>query len=443
MIPGLASGNRKGRNRMSSSELDWLKSRQGGVGSSDSPILALGEVFKKTSVDLYIDKKKTITADDVGIDYAPFRRGHTYEPLALALYEQQYGVKVYYPKTDDERYNQFQVWDPKHSFLFADFDGLCEDMWVAEVKSPMQRVADQIKASGLKDYYQIQAQHLAHHANVCTLPVVGDKWKGKAKGTRVIVYEPENVAVQVYELPIEKKMVKAIIANAKHFWMNHVEAGVPPMDSQPKQPVKKKAKGGKYTQVEGAGWEEAVSRFKLAQERKVAAEKMLATAKHLIIDTMGKLKMDAVQVGQFKFSHKEQAGRSSLDVKALRAALAEIEVKCPGCSHTFKHNPEIDTEDFKKQGAPFMTFRNYGPKSDLKDAEQTDDSSLDEQLLGLVDELNVFSTRDLDPDHAVTVFDELRERAELYTRVLNMETEQIMEALQIAGEAVTRMVTKK
>lgn len=88
-----------------SAKLEWLKGRQHGVGSSDSPILALGEVFKHTPVDLYIDKKKSLTEDDLlSTDDNPhFRRGHTYEPLAAAIYAMQSGLKIYTPETDEER----------------------------------------------------------------------------------------------------------------------------------------------------------------------------------------------------------------------------------------------------------------------------------------------------------------------------------------------------
>lgn len=412
---------------MSQAELAWLVGRQHGVGSSESPVITLGRLFDKTAVDIYIGKKRTLSLDDVVKENPNFRRGHTYEPLALALFQDKTGVNVFYPKTDQERFVDFQVWDPKHKFLFADFDGLAEDGWVMEIKSPLQRVADAIRSSGVKDYYQIQAQHLAHCANVCTLPYLGNKWKGKIKGTRLVVYECEKVDIQIYELPLDQEWADMIIENDRLFWKS-VETNTPPQEPEYTQPVKIESKGGTYKQLEGPAWEEAVQRYKLAQERSEAAARMFDSAKDMMKKAMEDAGEDAIQIGRNKFLYREQAGRAYFDKKAFMA-----------------DHPNLDLSKYDKKGKPTRPFRNWGPKNELKEEMQeaaaAQNETLDSQLITLSDELEFFSKQRLEPEHAVAVYDELRERAELYVRVLGLETNQIERALEKAATAATKMIT--
>jgi len=397
-------------------KVKWLQGRQRGVGSSDSPILALGEVFKKTPVDLYISKKRTITAEDVAAeeDNPHLRRGNTYEPLAAAMYEAQSGIKVYAPQTDQERYHDFQVDDPD-SPMFADFDGLCADGWVLEIKSPMQRVADSFRTSGIRDYYMIQSAHLAHCANVCTLPFLGDEWKGKIKGTRVVIYECENVALQVVELPLDPDVSTILQDNARRFWREHVEKNVPPAAVAFKQPETKKAGKTVYKQMDGKGWKDAADTYKLAKERELAAKRAMDAAKAMIIDVMGEAGLDAVQVGRHKFLNREQAGRKVFDKKALQA-----------------DHPDMDLSKYEVRGKPYRSFRYFGPK----DRAETGDEATDAGIMTVQKELQEFTTTDFDLEAGVEAFDELRARADLYAAMLEMELGEIRAAIEQAADAV-------
>jgi len=400
-------------------KLEWLKRRQIlGVGSSESPVLALGEVYGHTPVDLYIGKKKTLTEDDLlsSKTNPHLRRGHTYEPLAAAMFEAQTGIKVYAPVTDDERYNTFQVSDP-NSPLFADFDGFCEDGWVLEIKSPMQRVADSFRSSGVRDSYLVQCQHHAHCANVCELPFLPDpkKWLGKVKGTRLVIYECENVALQIIELPIDEEMIEVIKHNATRFWKEAVEPGVPPATKTYKQPAKRPARA-KYTQLEGEAWNDAVNTLKLAKEREVAAAKAMDAAKRRIAGVMEEAKLDAVQVGPHKFLYREVAGRKSFDKKALQADY-----------------PDLDLKKYDKQGEPRMQFNYYGPK-DKKKADAGNEN--ESQIITIQTELEDFAGRDHDIEVGMEEFDELRARADLYTAMLELELEDIHSAIENAAKAI-------
>jgi len=415
-------------------ELEWLRGRQTGVGSSNSPVLVLGQVYGRTPLDVYLSKKTEVALSEESPD---LRRGHTYEGLAAAMYEQRSGIKVYVPETDQERYVGYQRRDPDRDWLYADFDGICEDGWVLEVKSPRQRRCDRFRTEGAPEYYQVQCQHLAHIANVAhDLPGVGSKWRGKIKGTRLVIYEPENVDLIVIELPLDPEMVARIIDTAEDFWKNHVLADNPPL-APPPTPRKKrpKGKGGKYTDVEGEAWEEASAAFLVAKQLADAAKARVDRAKATIAEAMQSSGLERVMVPDgTKFQYVPQAGRRTFDKKAAQAALLKIEADCPACQKRVAFEPGIDWARFDKVGAESMVFRSYGAATD--DGE----GGLDDRLLDLHGQLEAFAGRDLDPELAVDVFEDLRNQAELYERMLAVEIDQVRAGLQNASEAFAKKI---
>ena len=403
--------------------LKWLQGRQKGVGSSDSPVLALPpeKVFKKTAVDLYISKIRTITMDDIDAeeDNPNFRRGHTYEPLAVAMFQAQTGIKVHAPVTDFERFHGFQVQDPD-SPMFCDFDGFCEDGWVYEGKAPIQRVCDSFRTQGIKEYYMVQAQHLAHLANVCELPFLGKdsrKWLGKIKGTRLVVYEPEKVQLQIVELPIDHDMIGVIVQNAKRFFNEHVLKKVPPGETVYDQPVAKKATAGRYTEMSGQDWQDAVNLYKLAKERDMVAKAKLDEAKAGMVQKMKDAGEEAINIGPHKFLYRLVAGRRTFDKKALQADF-----------------PDLDLDKYMKQSKPNEQFNYYGPKEQPK----TGDDELDGKVMTIHAELEAFAKQELDPEDGVDMFDDLRGRADLYAAMLEMELGAIRNGIEKAANAIVK-----
>ena len=409
--------------------LKWLQGRQSGVGSSDSPILALPpeKVFKKSPVELYVEKKKTIKLEHIEgqQDDPHLRRGHTYEPLAAALYEAQSGIKVHAPITDKERFHTYQVWDAS-SPLFADFDGFCEDGWVLEIKSPMQRVCDNFRTQGVRDYYLVQCMHLAHLANVCELPFLGAdsmKWLGKIKGTRLVVYEPENVQLQIIPLPIDHDMIKIIVDNAKSFWKNHVLPSVPPQREIYSQPIKPKdAPKAKYTQVEGSDWADALNLFKLAKEQELVAKVKVDGAKLAIIKQMKKQGLEAAQIGFHKFLNRLVAGSTRFDRALLQADY-----------------PDMDLQKYMVQGKPRMQFNHYGPKPEVSDTSP--DGSMEKEVVTIQVELQRFLDRKMDPQEGIEEFDDLRGRADMYAAMLEMELGAIREGIESAAQKTASAIS--
>lgn len=400
------------------SQTEWLESRKHGVGSSDSPVLALGEIFKKTPLDLYINKKAPIEKQK---DNTNFRRGHTYEPLAIALAEEKLGMKIHAPKNDNERWNDYKVKDPTRDYVYADFDGVREDGWVVEVKSPLQRIAEQIQAKGLKAYYQIQGQHLVHVASTGDMSKIGS-FPRECPGVCFVIYEPELVQVQIYEIPRNDVMISAILANAKNFWENHVLENNPPTEMVAEK-IETKSVGAKYQEVTGPSWDEAVTQLTMADETFNAAKNRLELSKARIQKAMtdaglGKI----ITESGYKFQYIDQNGRKSFDLKKLKADY-----------------PFLKMEDYEKQGKPFKAFRKYGPK----DAAKWGDETLDGQLLTLKDELDLFSKRKINPEIAVEYYDELRIRTEMYLRMLALEQEGLKKGVDEAREALVKKIQEE
>lgn len=404
-----------------SSQMEWLLARQKGVGSSDSPVLALdpSEVFQKTPLDLYISKKSPPKDEP---DNVNFRRGHAYEPLAILLAEQKMGMKIYAPKNEDERWNDYRVQDPDREWIYGDFDGLREDGWVVEVKSPMQRIADRIREAGLKKYYMVQGQHLCHVASVGHLPVLG-KLPDKCPGVCFVIYEPEKVEVQIYEIPRDDMAIEAILDNAYRFWHSHIIPEEPPINMT-KATVPFVPQKTKYTEIKGDAWTEALRQFLLAKEQVHSAELRMDIAKDRIKKAMADANLDKIVIdGRHKFANAEQAGRKSFDKKAFQAAY-----------------PNIDLDKFVAEGKPFRTFRHFGPKNEISWGDET----LDGQLLTLKDELQLLGKRSggMDVDETIEAFDELRARTELYQRMLSMELEVIEKEFKTTQQAIVESMTK-
>lgn len=402
---------------------DWLVRRKGGIGSSDAPVLVLKKVFGKTPLDVYLDKRTPVPDAIVEDDNPNFRRGHAYEPVAIDLLAKQLDstVTVFKPRSDEERFRQwrpgdagtgYQVWCGAH--MYADFDGLTSDGWIIEVKSPLQRNVDRMKAEGVNDYYLVQCGHLAHVAQ--TMGTFA--WPaGACKGVLLVLYEPENVDILVIRLPFDQDFSSQVAHTVESFWHNYIAAGQPPVDFAPPALVSAKKPEGKYTPVNGDAWQDAGARFRIAKDAKDAAEARYEAAAKTIEEAMRNCKLERVQLpdGQ-KFIASEQKGRRSLDEKLLR-----------------HEHPEIDWARYERQGAPFQTFRAYG----AKDTGMGDDS-IDQQVTGLARELDALPKRQLDAEHRIAVWDDLRARAELYVRMLRAEADDLDAKLMTAFDELAK-----
>lgn len=403
----------------------WLARRKTGIGSSDSPILYLGEVFGKAPLDIYVDKTTPhVPEGDSYKESDDFRRGHLYEPLLLNEYMRLSGITVYMPCNDQERFGDSSPFYSRHSngILYADYDGVCEDGWIVEAKAPRQIKADKMRNEGVENYYLVQTAHQA--------AIAAEKgtqwWPAKDfKGVRLIVWEPERAVPQVVELPYNAEFSDMVVDKSTRFWREHIEPRVPPTrakHAQPFLPPKPKGKDSPYKPVEGDAWREAGGMWRLAKDMEATAKARVERVKGEISAAMRELKLSHVILpdGQ-KFIAREVPGRKSLDEVALKAA-----------------HPEIDLEQYQKQGKPFFEFRAYGPKDSGEDAPD----SLDEAMSTVVADLEALPARNLDIDILLPAWEEARARADMYARLLRNEASSLDSALERAAAAMAARLTR-
>jgi hypothetical protein len=351
-------------------ELAWLRRRQEGIGSSDSAVIYLGEVFKRDRVALYLDKVRDLGPSDVleGLANPAFVRGHRYEPDALALLAANLGMAVHAPATAAARYGAYMLRDPGRPWLFADLDGLCADGWIAEAKAPSQRNADGYRRDGVPDHNLIQGQHLIHVVQAVAdaglpLPGLGVMPPGwRCPGVRFAVYEPDNVAIQRYDVPPDEQVIATLVERDRAFWFDHVEPRRPPLDELPEAaPAAPKPKrvGGQYTPVEGPEWAEAVAAFAKAyrQRRELkaqleAAEATEAAARQPLVAAMAMARIEGAAVAGWRLVSRMGAGRKGFDRKRLAA-----------------EHPEIDLRRYDTAGKPAPYWRAYAPGEEPEDEE--------------------------------------------------------------------------
>jgi predicted phage-related endonuclease len=403
----------------------WLARRKTGIGSSDSPVLYLGEVFGRTALDVYVDKCTPHKPEgEVEETNDNFRRGNVYEPLAIQEFVRTSGVQVSAPCNYQERFGDGSIFHSRHSegVLYADYDGICEDGWLVEVKAPRQMKADKMRNEGVENYYLVQTAHQA--------AVAADQgtylWPAAAfKGVRLLIWEPERAVVQVVELPYNIEFAQMVRAKSEAFWHEHIDPRVPPTRAKHAQPVlppKPKGKDSPYKPVEGDAWREAGGMWRLAKDMEATAKARVERVKKEISGAMRELGLTHVLLPDAtKFIAREVPGRVTLDEAALRAA-----------------HPEIDLDRFRKQGKPFFDFRAYGPKDSGEDALD----SLDEAMSSVVAELEALPTRNLDLEVLMPAWEETRARADMYARLLRNEATTLDGALDRAAAAMAARLTR-
>jgi hypothetical protein len=393
--------------------LQWLRSRLSGIGSSDATVLALGKVFKRDAMSVYIDKTRTPeqVVDD-GADNPHYRRGYTYEPICLALYEQQYG-EVHVPQTDEERYGLFHCKFPGKPHRYCDWDGVGADEWIVEAKSPLESVAEDIRQNGPRPYTVVQSHCLAAIAHAAGTPWFGP---GRCKGTRLVIYSPETIQIQVFEIPLDLNIAEEIWQKVDRFWFKHVVPRNPPFEflegpfMQPPPSTKKPT----WPVVESEALKAAAAAYRLAKERSKAAEFALDNAKETIARLLGEAKLERASVDGEHFSYLQQAGHKGFNMALLRA-----------------EHPELNFARYETQGEPFFVLR--GP---TKRKEEEDGGTVESEVASIVGELRTLAGRSIDLPLAEATFNALQRRAELYANYLSTERDALEMAIVSAAASL-------
>lgn len=389
----------------------WLEQRRSCIGSSDMPILWLGESYGRDASWLWrskvgLEPREELTGDDI-------ERGNTYEPICLAKIAERWGGTVHAAADDANKWAQFYR-RVEGRPLHGNFDGIWIDpegrAWVLEVKAPRQWRASRMRAEGPEEAWRVQAHFLAGIADACGAPGIAP---GQVHGVIVAVYESDTTQVQRWEYPLTsaaREWIAEMFLTAEAWWEAHVVANVPPNRAPaqpvPPTPVQKGKAADRYVPVEGEGWERAARSYELAVQRRKAAKADEERAKGILDQAMGIVGLDAVQVGRIKFLLSETKGQVTLDEKLLRA-----------------EHPELDWPRYQKQGKGSRSLRAYG----LDDGDDAEDlraalRAWPAQAAALGGE-------------APAAFEELRQRVQRQLDAVRSEGDELMHCLMAAKGA--------
>ena len=277
-------------------EDEWLEYRRTGLGGSDASAV-LGVSPWTTARDLYYDKLKIVPAIDDEDNWVQKEIGHLLEDLVAKIFHVKTGYRIYQVK------KMFR--HPVHKFMIADVDYFVElsdgSTAILEIKTTNYNATGKWWDGGFEVVplnYELQGRHYmavmnANRVYYCCL-------YGNNEDEVIIRYIDRD-------LDYESEM----IALEEHFWVNHVQAQVPPPYTEDGDLVVESVRrhhGAADTSAPGItldnSYDTNILRFlelqNLKQEldkRVKAVEQQMGRIKGLITDAMGRSCLASCEVG--------------------------------------------------------------------------------------------------------------------------------------------------
>jgi putative phage-type endonuclease len=166
--------------------------RKTGIGGSDCAA-ALGLSRRKTSLELYLEKRGEIEVEELDAEYV--RLGNLVEPAVRQIYAERTGRTVHLPAQT--------LRHPKYPFMLANVDGLTNDGRVYEGKAA--HFSDGYGEPGTD---QVPQEHYAQtqHYMIVTGAEVAD--------LAVLI----GLSVRIYEIPADRELQQMIIEVETDLW---------------------------------------------------------------------------------------------------------------------------------------------------------------------------------------------------------------------------------
>jgi len=302
---------------------EWLKARKSGLGGSDMPAI-MGVSPWKTALDVYLEKTQDLPAET---ETPAMRRGTVLEPIAADEYQRATGKKL------QRGHAGLPVGILRHSehpWAQANLDRVVMGTkTLAEIKVPGLSAFSKIKTQGVSPTYQIQGQHY--------LFVTG------LDAVLFIIFNAERWEFLEVTVERDPDIIEMIQEAGHNFWENNIKAGRPPeIDRPPALPDLPPAKIGEIITMDSPEWAEAAELLVDARQIIEGGKALEDQGKASLQDLMDQAGAQVAEGAGLRIHWKEQAGRKSLDKKALQAA-----------------HPEINLNQFMKQGKPFKSFRPF------------------------------------------------------------------------------------
>lgn len=308
----------------------WLRWRKQGIGGTDAAAI-IGEGYDgRGPLDVYIEKTSdAIDEPAPGSDLALIlERGRELEPNVAARYERETGRRLVAVAPAVHR---------DFEFLLGSADRAVEggpDDIVVELKTAAAPAFQRMKLDGLPKRYWIQLQHYME---------VYDVDFGSFG-----VLQPDSWKFLRFDVKRDREFGALLVERLVAFWNNHVVPRIPPAPTAGAPVENLPAVGGELVRVDNLDARLALQFYAISDSLKVA--KSLAEEASTFEDEVkGRLKLwlesngiDVVEGNGLRIYYKEQAGRATLDKKALVAA-----------------HPNVVLADFEKRGAPFRSLRTF------------------------------------------------------------------------------------
>lgn len=191
---------------------EWLEFRRKGIGGSDAACV-LGISPFRTGVDLYYDKLGIPIEDDEE-NWVAKEVGTRLEELVARIFEKKTGLKVFQKK--------FMFRHPDHPWMLADLDYLVElpdgSTAILECKTTNYSAHGKWEYDGkpiVPEYYEAQGRHYMavmdlNRVYFCCL------------------YGNNEDEAIIRRIDRDRKYETELIALEENFWLNHVQAKVPP-----------------------------------------------------------------------------------------------------------------------------------------------------------------------------------------------------------------------
>lgn len=253
-------------------------------------------------------------------------RGNHLEAVAADFYTERTGIKL---RRDNTQYEH-----PDYPFIVGHIDRrVIGENRIVEIKCPSSAAFRTIQHRGLPENYIIQAQ----------------VYMGLTKTPKLtwVIFCADVWDAAVFDIEFDDVIYQAAVREAVKFWTHHIVFDVPPeFDAgEVKDNIEIAKIGGSVLIRE----DEA---FVTAMQMKLEARRLQAEVKELDELATQRLKsaLDGVygvfEGGGGRLHYQQQAGRKTLNKKALAEAY-----------------PEIDLSKFEKQGEPFEVIKIYELKN--------------------------------------------------------------------------------
>jgi len=191
---------------------EWLSYRRQGIGGSDAAAV-LGISPFRTAVDLYYDKLN-LPIDDDGSNWVAMEMGTLLEDLVARIFAKKTGLRIY------QRKCMFQ--HPHHLWMLADLDYLVElpdgTTAILELKTTNYNARDKWEHNGreiVPVYYEVQGRHYMAVMNIDRVYFC-------------CLYGNSEDEVMIRRIDRDMDYESELIALEEDFWLNHVQAQVPP-----------------------------------------------------------------------------------------------------------------------------------------------------------------------------------------------------------------------